>query len=327
MDAFRPKPINARVLKLGRRYSLVRAAGAYVVFDTRRPARPGERFPASDRAQALARYHALDDRLGSRIVWLYPSGQTLAVSAAVIAGLVFLTGLLAVRGETSTPALLGGVFTVAESEGGVPYIAIDPHALGQGDDASTTAAASEDGKGGGKGSSRSILLFPTSGGSITFGGGDPPPGTDPKPGPGPQPSPDPSPSPDPRPSPSPSPSPSPTPPPPPPPGPGPFTGPLARPLARPLAVPGTFARALAHPGSLADPGSFADLDAAADRTDGSILTAIRDRVVAGRDSSRRPRSVGRAGFEPATRGLKAPCSDQAELPPRRAEVYGLRKRR
>ena len=283
MDAFRPKPINARVLKLGRRYSLVRAAGAYVVFDTRRPARPGERFPASDRAQALARYHALDDRLGSRIVWLYPSGQTLAVSAAVIAGLVFLTGLLAVRGETSTPALLGGVFTVAESEGGVPYIAIDPHALGQDDDASTTAAASEDGKGGGKGSSRSILLFPTSGGSITFGGGDPPPGTDPKPGPGPQPSPDPSPSPDPRPSPSPSPSPSPTPPPPRAARPRPFTGPLAR----PLAVPGSFARALAHPGSLADPGSFADLDAAADRTDGSILTATRVRVVAGRDSSRR----------------------------------------
>jgi hypothetical protein len=29
----------------------------------------------------------------------------------------------------------------------------------------------------------------------------------------------------------------------------------------------------------------------------------------------RLRSVGRAGFEPATRGLKAPCSDQAELPP------------
>lgn len=27
------------------------------------------------------------------------------------------------------------------------------------------------------------------------------------------------------------------------------------------------------------------------------------------------RPVGRAGFEPATRGLKAPCSDQAELPP------------
>ena len=28
------------------------------------------------------------------------------------------------------------------------------------------------------------------------------------------------------------------------------------------------------------------------------------------------RAVGRAGFEPATRGLKAPCSNQAELPAR-----------
>src|SRR5581483_2935633 len=31
--------------------------------------------------------------------------------------------------------------------------------------------------------------------------------------------------------------------------------------------------------------------------------------------------VGRAGFEPATRGLKAPCSDQTELPPP-PRVYG-----
>jgi hypothetical protein len=38
-------------------------------------------------------------------------------------------------------------------------------------------------------------------------------------------------------------------------------------------------------------------------------------------------SVGRARFELAARGLKAPCSDQAELPPLGAEVYGLRKRR
>lgn len=237
VDALRPSPINSRVLMLGRRYSLVRAAGAYVVYDTRRPARPGERFPSPDRAKALIRYHALEDRLGSRIVWvlereLYPSGQTLAVSAAVIAGLIFLTGLLAVRGETSTPALLGGAFTVAESEGGVPYIAIDQHPLGQGDDASTTAAASE----GGKGRSGPILLFPISGGSITFGGGDPPPGIDPKPGPGPQPSPDPSPSPDPGPSPSPSPSPSATPPPPSP-DPSPDPSPSPEPSPEPSPTP------------------------------------------------------------------------------------------
>ena len=33
------------------------------------------------------------------------------------------------------------------------------------------------------------------------------------------------------------------------------------------------------------------------------------------------RSVGRAGFEPATRGLKAPCSNQAELQAPPAGLY------
>src|ERR671931_2626276 len=53
---------------------------------------------------------------------------------------------------------------------------------------------------------------------------------------------------------------------------------------------------------------------------GSVsTTAVRSfgSTRAYRNGVRRDPRVGRAGFEPATRGLKAPCSDLAELPPLR----------
>lgn len=57
---FRPKVINSKVIKRGRRYSLVHRPASYLVIDTKDPNSAGEHFSAGDRARALQRYRDLE---------------------------------------------------------------------------------------------------------------------------------------------------------------------------------------------------------------------------------------------------------------------------
>jgi hypothetical protein len=60
MEPFRPKVINSKVVRQGRRYGLVHGSASYLVIDTKDPNSTGEHFSASDRARALQRYRDLE---------------------------------------------------------------------------------------------------------------------------------------------------------------------------------------------------------------------------------------------------------------------------
>ena len=64
------------------------------------------------------------------------------------------------------------------------------------------------------------------------------------------------------------------------------------------------------------PSRHRDLDVPDPAARVDELRAPHARTVSGLTDTGHP-EVGRAGFEPATRGLKAPCSNRAELPARR----------
>ena len=60
MDTFGPRVVNPKVIRMGRRYSLVHRPGLYLINDTKDPNAPGELFPAGERSQALWRYRQLE---------------------------------------------------------------------------------------------------------------------------------------------------------------------------------------------------------------------------------------------------------------------------
>ena len=60
VEPFRPKVINSKVVRLGRRFGLVHKSASYLVIDTKDPNSKGEHFSASDRARALQRYRDLE---------------------------------------------------------------------------------------------------------------------------------------------------------------------------------------------------------------------------------------------------------------------------
>jgi hypothetical protein len=62
VDTFGPRVVNPKVIKVGRRYSLVHRPGLYLINDTKDPNAPGELFPAGERSQALWRYRQLEAR-------------------------------------------------------------------------------------------------------------------------------------------------------------------------------------------------------------------------------------------------------------------------
>jgi hypothetical protein len=154
----------------------------------------------------------------------HPTMSLVLTLIVCLGGVMSVIGLLQVLDASSPPSLLGRAFTVAVSDAGVPYIAIDPNALG-GAEGGGEPTQADGGGPDGKGESTPILLFPISDELFNFDGGDTPPGIDPPPSP----YPDPSPGPGPTPSPSPGPSPSPTP--------GPSTTPSPAPSPEPSPTP------------------------------------------------------------------------------------------
>ena len=134
---------------------------------------------------------------------LHGRADTLAFAATVIIASAAIVGFLTM-GRGSAPRLLGEAFTVGVTDEGVPYVALDPEALGQeqggaakdrashGSGPSAVALFSVDTSGG-------VLSFVGGGGSSVGNGPPPPPGPNPGPGPSPVPSPGPSPSPTPPP--------------------------------------------------------------------------------------------------------------------------------
>ena len=63
----------------------------------------------------------------------YGRADTVAFAASVILGSAALVGFLTM-GRGSAPAVLGEAFTVGVTDEGVPYVALDPEGLGQGQD-------------------------------------------------------------------------------------------------------------------------------------------------------------------------------------------------
>ena len=153
------------------------------------------------RARAGYTWHTFRSRL------MFGRASALAFAASVILGSVALVGLLAM-GRGSAPRLLGETFKIEVTDEGVPYVALDPEALGQPQGGAAKNRAS------GESGSSAVALFSVdaSGGGVSLvGGGGSSVGNDPQPPPGPNPGPNPSPDPSPGPSPAPTPSPSPPP--------------------------------------------------------------------------------------------------------------------
>jgi hypothetical protein len=185
---------------------------------------PARRWAAELRARRSFRWHRFrswltygrDRRAWDGYWWnrfrswvTYGRASTLAFAATIILS-VALVGLLSL-GRGGAPRLLGGAFTLGVTDAGVPYVALDPEALGQ-----AQGGAPKDGASRGSGASAVVLFsVDTSGGFLPIVGGEGSSvGNDPQPAPGPNPGPGPSPDPSPGPSPSPTPPPTRTEPPP-----------------------------------------------------------------------------------------------------------------
>jgi len=99
--------------------------------------------------------------LRHRIWYLEPRRDlTISLIAGGIGGLMVI-GILAATGPNFNPiSPLGEAFTVEVSDSGVPYVAIDPDAVGE--NGSEPTQANGDGQGG-RGRSLPILLFPLDG--------------------------------------------------------------------------------------------------------------------------------------------------------------------
>ena len=238
MDAFRSKDASSRIGQVGRRFSLAAQRAAH---DAHLRLRAMQQWPP--------RMLTIRVRFPRLRHWTWDLKQGRKVTVGLIGGcigaLVVIGFLAATDANYSPVSPLGQAFTVQVSDSGVPYVAIDPDAVGQSGSEPTQANGSPPGRG--RGGPSPILLFPL-GGNLTFGGESPPPGGTPGPSPDPQPKPGPSPSPSPTPYPSPGPSPSPTP--------GPFglPGPFA--LAGPFGLTAAVTRAFAFPGDFALAGAF-----------------------------------------------------------------------
>jgi hypothetical protein len=182
VDAFRSKAASSRIGQLGRRYSLAAQRVGHDVVPWLR---------------------SLPERTLHSFRELLPALITAAIGVLLVVGFVEATD-----GDISPASTLGGAFTVEVGDNGIPYIAIDPEALGQNEAEPLTGSGGDEG---GTSGSSPAALFPSDGDLSTSGGDNPLPGTDPQPSPDPRPTPVPSPSPSPSPDPSPGPSPSPPP--------------------------------------------------------------------------------------------------------------------
>ena len=124
--------------------------------------------------------------------WIWDLKQRREVTVGLIGGCIGALMVIGFLGATdanySPVSPLGQAFTVQVSDSGVPYVVIDPDAVGQSGSQPTQANGGPQGRGGG--GPLLILLFPR-GGNLTFGGGKPSSGGDPRPSPDPQPKPGP----------------------------------------------------------------------------------------------------------------------------------------
>ena len=113
--------------------------------------------------------------------WTWDLKQGREVTVGLIGGcigaLVVIGFLAATDANYSPVSPLGQAFTVRVSDSGVPYVAIDPDAVGQSGSEPTQANGGPQGRG--SGGPSPILLFPL-GGNLTFGGESPPPGGTPR---------------------------------------------------------------------------------------------------------------------------------------------------
>jgi hypothetical protein len=102
---------------------------------------------------------------------LLPALITAAIGVLLVVGFVEATD-----GDISPASTLVGAFTVEVGDNGIPYIAIDPEALGQNEAEPLTGSGGDEG---GTSGSSPAALFPSDGDLSTSGGDNPLPGTDP----------------------------------------------------------------------------------------------------------------------------------------------------